>query len=244
MNYALVVQSCRRELKLALKQAYIREELIIFLIRVYKDLQCHNAVPLYERIKDFMMIYYPEIAIKFSGERKLFSHIKSKHTFSRGVLRPLYLKEESVGLDLEKKDIVLLTTLLSYMNAQAKISLNKRASALHLIEHYLRDLLQEFCPRFSDAVGDPLLAAKLIERAGSIRSLAIASSTKMQLVGAERAFFRFRREKTNCPKYGLLYYHKTVQTATNKGKAARQLANLLSRTLKEDYFRGLQRNLR
>ena len=65
----------------------------------------------------------------------------------------------------------------------------------------------------------------------------MASST-IQLIGAEKALFRYLRGKGKSPKHGLIYIHPYIQNAPKKmrGKVARALASKLSIAAKIDYY--------
>ena len=67
----------------------------------------------------------------------------------------------------------------------------------------------------------------------------MASST-IQLLGAEKALFRFLQSKgkSSSPRFGILYNHPLIQNAPekHKGKIARVLAAKLSIAAKMDYY--------
>ena len=67
-------------------------------------------------------------------------------------------------------------------------------------------------------------------------------ASTIQLLGAEKALFRHlkNKKKIKSPKYGLIFNHQFIssQKKSNRGKAARVLADKLSLALKVDYFKG------
>ena len=63
-------------------------------------------------------------------------------------------------------------------------------------------------------------------------------ASKIQLLGSEKAFFRYLISGTKSPKYGLLFTHELVQKSRNKGKIARVLADKISIAARIDYFKG------
>lgn len=113
----------------------------------------------------------------------------------------------------------------------------------HLSEHtkelraYIERRMTEHCPNLSELAG-PVMAARLLNHAGSLQRLATMPSGTIQLLGAERALFRHLRDKRRhrSPKYGLIYNHPVVQRGG--GKAARMLADKLSLCARLDYFKG------
>lgn len=99
-----------------------------------------------------------------------------------------------------------------------------------------KKLAEEVAPNLVDLLGYEL-AAELIARAGSLKKLAFMASSKIQVLGAEAALFRHLKDGTKPPKYGIIFKHKSIQKAENKGKAARQLASKISLVAKKDFFR-------
>lgn len=99
-----------------------------------------------------------------------------------------------------------------------------------------KKLVKKVSPNLMKLLGESL-AAELIAEAGSLKKLAFMASSKIQVLGAEAALFRHLREGSKPPKYGIIFKHKSVQKAENKGKAARQLASKISLAAKKDFFR-------
>ena len=87
-------------------------------------------------------------------------------------------------------------------------------------------------------IATPVLTAKLITLAGGFKNMAFMPASTIQLLGAEKALFRHLRSKAKCPKHGIILQHQDIQSAKNKGKAARQLANHIMIAVRKDYFGG------
>ena len=70
---------------------------------------------------------------------------------------------------------------------------------------------------------DPIVAASLLERAGSFEKLANLPASTIQLLGAEKALFKHIKFKTKSPKHGVLFKEKEISTASKKerGRLAR-----------------------
>ena len=105
------------------------------------------------------------------------------------------------------------------------------------MEKYLDDLLKEVAPNLRELAGSTI-AARLISLSGGLDKLVKKPSSTIQLLGAEKALFRFLHGRGRSPKYGLLFMHNMVQNAPNekKGKIARVLASKLSIAAKIDYY--------
>jgi nucleolar protein 56 len=105
------------------------------------------------------------------------------------------------------------------------------------IEKYVDHVLKEVAPNLRELAGS-LLAARLISLTGGLEKLAKKPSSTIQLLGAEKALFRFLHGRGRSPKYGLLFTHQLIQNAPPKkrGKVARVLASKLSIAAKMDFY--------
>lgn len=66
--------------------------------------------------------------------------------------------------------------------------------------------------------------SSLIQKAGSLTSLAKCPASTVQILGAEKALFRALKTKGNTPKYGLIYHSTFIGRASAKNKVSQQLA--------------------
>ena len=102
---------------------------------------------------------------------------------------------------------------------------------------YLEDKMSTVAPNLSSLIGETV-AARLIQKAGSLTSLAKAPASTVQILGAEKALFRALKTKGNTPKYGLIYHSSFIGRAAskNKGRISRYLANKCSIASRIDSF--------
>jgi len=107
------------------------------------------------------------------------------------------------------------------------------------VSDYLASLTQEVAPNTVEVAG-PLLTAKLIAKAGGLTKLAMMSSSKIQVLGAEKAMFRAIRTGSRPPKHGLIFQHPLIHSAPRRqrGKIARVLAGKLAMAARADAFSG------
>jgi nucleolar protein 56 len=107
------------------------------------------------------------------------------------------------------------------------------------VEAYLASTATEVAPNLSEVAG-PVLAAKLIEKAGSLKKLAMMPSGTIQLLGAEKALFRSKKTGSKPPKHGLIFQHPYVHSKPRKlrGRSARTLASKLALAARADVFSG------
>lgn len=106
-----------------------------------------------------------------------------------------------------------------------------------IIQQHIEKHMASIAPNITSVTG-PLIGARLIAQAGSLQRLAQFPSSTIQILGAEKAFFRYQKEGGKPPKHGIIYQHNSVNRAPRKqrGKKARQLANTISLAAKADAF--------
>lgn len=102
---------------------------------------------------------------------------------------------------------------------------------------YLEDKMSTVAPNLSTLIGETV-AARLIQKAGSLMSLAKCPASTVQILGAEKALFRALKTKGNTPKYGLIYHSSFIgrASAKNKGRISRYLANKCAMASRIDSF--------
>merc|ERR1711871_1142365 len=102
---------------------------------------------------------------------------------------------------------------------------------------YLEDKMDLVAPNLSALIGETV-AARLIQKAGSLTSLAKSPASTVQILGAEKALFRALKTKGNTPKYGLIFHSTFIGRAAqkNKGRISRYLANKCSMASRIDCF--------
>jgi nucleolar protein 56 len=99
--------------------------------------------------------------------------------------------------------------------------------------------VNEIAPNTSKITG-PLITARLISFAGSIERLAYMPASTIQLLGAESALFRFKKEGGKPPKHGIIFQHPYINKSRPqiRGKIARLIATKISIAIKADFFTG------
>ncbi|OKY79067.1 MAG: RNA processing factor Prp31 containing Nop domain SIK1 [Candidatus Methanohalarchaeum thermophilum] len=107
------------------------------------------------------------------------------------------------------------------------------------IEEYVEMEMNDFAPNISEIAGE-ILGAKLIKRAGGLEKLAKLPASTIQVLGAEKAFFRFKRKGDSPPKHGLIFEHPYIKRTKydKRGKIARKLASTIAIAARIDYFSG------
>jgi nucleolar protein 56 len=138
---------------------------------------------------------------------------------------------ESMGAPLAADDREQIRALVSNI-----LSLYSYREGL---QDHIASTVKEVAPNLSEVAG-PILAAKLIEKAGSVRKLAMMPSSTIQLLGAEKALFRSKKSRAKPPKHGLIFQHPFVHPKPRKlrGRASRTLAAKLAIAARADAFSG------
>jgi len=96
---------------------------------------------------------------------------------------------------------------------------------------------EELAPNLSSLAG-PILAARLISRAGGLSRLAKMPSSRVQVMGAEKSLFKHLDGRAPSPKHGIIFRHPAVMGAPRRlrGKVARALAGKLALAARLDYY--------
>jgi nucleolar protein 56 len=110
--------------------------------------------------------------------------------------------------------------------ARAILSLRESRKAL---ETDVSGEAQSLAPNLALLAG-PILAARLISRAGGLSRLAAMPSSRVQIMGAEKSLFKHLMGHAPSPKHGIIFRHPAVVGSPRKlrGKTARALAAKLS----------------
>ncbi len=137
--------------------------------------------------------------------------------------------KEDIAIEMSESDLKSIEELADEVKVLNKI--------LQSQEKYLESLTDIMCPRLAKAA-TPLIAARLIDHANSLKHLAELPSSTIQVLGAEKALFRHLKTGSKAPKFGVIFTHENITKANadEKGKTARKLASELSKAVKVDYF--------
>jgi RNA processing factor Prp31 len=105
--------------------------------------------------------------------------------------------------------------------------------------------MNSYAPNLSSVAGE-LLGARLIAHAGSLRRLAVLSSTTIQVLGAEKALFKHLQRGTPPPKHGIIYLHPFLRRVKKKkrGKTAKLIAKYISIASRADALSGRKLGLK
>ncbi|KAF9764858.1 Nucleolar protein 56 [Nosema granulosis] len=139
------------------------------------------------------------------------------------------LKTSSIGVNISKEDVENMINLCDIIEKKMEIRAN--------LKEYLYDKIEIVAPNLAVYLGE-YIAAKLIVLAGGILNLAKAPASTIQLLGAEKSLFKALKERSDTPKYGVLYHSSFVvkTNAKDKARISRFIASKISILAKIDYF--------
>ena len=226
---AFLADVARLETKTKMRTRTHRDRLVAQAVASIEDLT-EIANLMSERLHEWYGLHNPEL------ERK----VKDNEKYARAITEDVKRDDESVGMSIAPED---LAAIKLHAAETADIFALKRDH-----EVYLENTMPSVAPN-TTAIAGPILAARLIKNAGGLERLAKLPASTVQLLGAEKALFRFMKTRkaggknARPPKYGLLFTHPYVQSAPQekRGKVARTVAAKISMAAKTDFYSGEDR---
>jgi|AntDeeMinimDraft_4_1070355.scaffolds.fasta_scaffold00076_9 nucleolar protein 56 len=199
-----------------LKSAADRDRLMVKAIN-FLDENNNNFNAEMERFRDWYGLHFPELEKEITDDRHLIKIL------SNGLKRDELdafsdMAESSTGMPLTDDDVEMLEK--AYESLQKKLEMREK------IESYVEKVAAEEMPNLETVVG-PLLAARIVALAGGLEETAKKPSSTIQMLGAEKALFRYLHGEGTPPKHGVLFQHNFVNSLpeNKRGKMARFLAN-------------------
>jgi nucleolar protein 56 len=195
-------------------------------VRAYDDL-VFTANIQSERLREWYGLHFPELEVVSGGDA--YAKAVAEHGDRKAVMTALKLEMDSIGSDIEPKDLETVQVLASSLK-ESYVSKSK-------IEKYVEERMMEVAPNISAIVG-PVIGARLMMQAGSLKRLASMPSSTVQLLGAEKAMFRHLKKGTDPPKHGILFQHPLVHSAPvwQRGAIARALASKICLAARADLY--------
>ena len=206
----------KKRIKLEIGKDY----LIVVFTRIIEDIKVHKNPNLYGRIKELYLLINPYNKLK--NTKDIYNNFMNLNLTSEW------------GLDLTGEEANYIDILRNNLNVKCEL---KNPSVMKgRLNGILNKLTKKYLANASELL-DAYTIGKLISSMGGLRNLCFRSAGTIQLIGAEKALFRHKRNKnSNSPKYGIIFKTKEIQQSKNKGKSARVLSNKLIIALRRDYF--------
>ncbi|NHJ47366.1 MAG: C/D box methylation guide ribonucleoprotein complex aNOP56 subunit [Asgard group archaeon] len=220
-----------------------RDRLIVHAIESIDDLD--KTLNLFSsRLREFYGMHFPELVDAIENHNTFAMIIsesgdKSKITKEILIDKVKFPKEKANQiLDARKTTMgsELLSQDIQIIRDQAKIvvDLYKRRQTL---EKWMDEAMRSVAPNICGVI-NPLLGARLISLAGSLKDLALSASSKIQILGAEKALYRTIKTGAPPPKHGIIYQDSRLNQSKwwQRGKIARVLSGRISIAARMDFF--------
>ena len=215
--------------RLEVKNSVNEDVLIIQSIKSIDELD--KAINLLaKRLREWYDLYNPEFSRSVESHETFVEEILEKEKDE--LLKKInVIQGDSFGADLGQENLEPIRHLTQQIYDMYQL----RKSHLD----YISKLMDEYC-RNIKSICDAMIAAKLIEHAGSLKRLSEMPASTIQILGAEKALFRHMKTGAKSPKHGVIVSHSLIAKSPMKihGKIARTLADKISIGAKVDYFRG------
>ncbi|MFB6181206.1 MAG: hypothetical protein ABEJ93_04995 [Candidatus Nanohalobium sp.] len=216
-----------KETKKELTGSVDREKLVVKAVK-YLDGLNQSIADEVEVIGDWYSLHFPELVEEIGAGEELLKIL------DRGLERSdldsfQEMAENSNGMPLPEKDVEVLEEVVT--SANNKIELRDQ------VESYIEETVKEEMPNLSKLLGS-MLTAKLLGLVGGLEDLAEKPASTVQMLGAEKALFRYLSGEGTPPKHGVLYEHSFVNSLPedSRGKMARFMANKASIAARLDFY--------
>jgi len=207
------ISQTREELQKSVEKDQLLVKAVKQLDQVSQDFQ--DEV---EALRDWYSLHFPELEDEISDDEQLIK-ILEKYGVKRSEIKPFAeMAETSTGTVLGEEDRQLIEQTVSNLSSMRELKED--------LEDYVETGASDEFPNLSGFLG-PLLATRLISLAGSLDDLAKKPASTVQMLGAEKALFRYLHGEGTPPKHGIIFRHHFVKSLPEekRGKMARFMAN-------------------
>ncbi|KAI1431333.1 pre-rRNA processing nucleolar protein-like protein Sik1 [Xylaria sp. CBS 124048] len=200
-----------------------------------------------QKLREWYSWHFPELYAICSDNlnyAKVARYVGDKSTLSDEKLHEL---AGLLGDDEEKATEIIAKARMSMGRELSSIDLENVLTFAEKVQNlaeyrrtlysYLTEKMSTVAPNLATLIGD-VVAARLIQKAGSLTNLSKYPASTLQILGAEKALFRALKTKSNTPKYGLIFHSSFIGRASqkDKGRVSRYLANKCSIAARIDNF--------
>jgi len=196
------------------------------------------------RMREWYGLHFPELDNLLQNVTTYALIVKSaghRENITKDILFQADLQETKIQLimDMASKsrggDLAPESSQILQKLASEVIELSKLREGL---SEMIETVMEGIAPNIKKML-TPVIAARLIARAGSLRKLAFLPASTIQILGAEKALFRALKTGARPPKHGLLFQHPAVHSAPNwqRGRIARALASKIAIFARIDLYR-------
>jgi nucleolar protein 56 len=200
-----------------LESSVEKDQLLVKAVKQLDQVQ-NNFREEMEKLRDWYSLHFPELEEELTEDEELLK-ILEKFGIKRSKIKPFSgMAESSTGSKLQQQDRDMIEDLVS--------TLTSMKDTRDRLEEYVESGAKEEFRNLSGLLG-PVLATRLVSLAGNLEELAKKPSSTVQMLGAEKALFRYLHGEGTPPKHGVLFHHEFVNSLPEdkRGKMARFLAN-------------------
>ena len=231
-----------RVLTSKLREAVARRDMmLVHAVHVLEDLDKEINM-FYTRCREWYGLHFPELAELVDEPEqymRIVAELGARRNYSLEKLREIVSGRKAEEI-LEKARSSMGAEISEEDEEQVK---QVAREGLRLVEmkkqqeKYIKELMNTEAPNLA-AIAGPTLGAKLISIAGGLEKLAKLPASTIQVLGAEKALFRFFRTGRGAPKHGVIFQHPYVHGSPKwqRGKIARLLAAKIAIAARIDYF--------
>jgi nucleolar protein 56 len=195
------------------------------------------------RLREWYSLHHPSLS-RLVEDQEQFARILTNCT-DKSVITNDHIEDAGVSSNLAEQIMEALTGDIGAELSEADLTaigrLAKTVDDLYKmrgeLEEYVTSMMSVVAPNVS-ALAGPLIGARLISLAGSLKELAQKPSSTVQVFGAEKALFRSLKTGADPPKHGIIYRVSEINSAPywQRGKIARSLAGKLSIAARIDAY--------
>jgi len=204
--------------------------------------KCSNL--LMSRLREWYGLHFPELWGKVQRNDRylmLVTRLTDRENFTSQNLKELEIQDrvadELQGLARESAGAPLKDSL-PHIKSLADSIIHLEGRREEVIK-FLEEAMEREAPNVRAVVGASI-GARLIALAGGLLNLAKMPSSKIQVLGAEKALFRAIKTGSRPPKHGLIFQHAAIHGSPRKlrGKISRALAGKIAIAARIDAFSG------
>lgn len=194
------------------------------------------------RIREWYSLHFPVLndiiedheqfasVVNICGGRKNITKENLSRTLVPDAIKEKILNSsDTLGANMSSSD---LETIQKFSSSILSLYQQRRN-----LEDYVSLVMKKIAPNITSLVG-PLVGARLISLAGSLKEMAKKPSSTLQILGAEKALFRSLKTGADPPKHGAIYQVSEIHSAPywQRGKIARALSGKLSIAARIDAY--------
>jgi len=223
----------------------VSENLVNSFINAYNDEIPFNVFELGVKVFNSPEKYYSVLrktAIEVARQ-KAEKELKREDRYAIMLLKALDELDDSINL-LENKLEDVEEIKESRITEEMEEEIRRLKTLRKHIENEIEAVMEKIAPNLSAILGGAI-AARLLEKAGSLKKLAMLPASTIQIMGAEKSLYkaiaRMKRGKpAKMPKHGVIFCHSFIRTLpkSKRGKMARFMAAKLAIAAKIDFFTG------